>query len=261
MRPVADLLARLDLPAPDGRPLHAYDIAEEEQDRLGHLLAMRIAAQSVSPVTAQGFVLWAAEHLRTRFAGGQLTWEFVFAGLGQEYDRAIAVRLTETGLNAWGRSVRRRDSGDRAFLFSLLAEGGLPDLALADASRYCTALLALVAEIEAEGELGVARAPDAARRAVRLLPQVLQTDELQDLLAELGTALAGLRRSLPEGLAADAAVGWLDAHRPGWRHGLPLRLSPQALTTLVQPALVAARLRPSRDQAPVLRQLRRGLQG
>ncbi len=257
MQILSEILLQRGLQEPDGRALHGYEITPDQHRRLGKMLRTRIAVgHFAAGSSAQGFVLWASERIRSGFAGGQLTWDFVFDGLGLAYDREAAVRLTEAGLRAWHRPLRQTEAGHREFLFSLLAEGGLPDLTLAEGKRYAAVLLNLIAEIEAAGALGPALAEAAALRAVQGLPRVMRTSEQARLLAAFAAGLAALRSVLPEGLAAGAAEAWLDAQRPGWQRDLPLRLSPGALEALVRPALAAARGRVAAPAVPVQRQLR-----
>lgn len=256
MRPLSTLLTRHGLSRADGRALHAYAARPAELQELGRLLSLHLGRGERLAATAQAFVLWAAERIRADWPGGHLTWEFVFDGLGRAPpDYAFTRWLVETGLREWGRPLRRGLAGHREFLFSLLAEGGLPDAALAQANRYRAVLLALIGELEAEGALAAAAAEAKALRAVQDLPQVLRDEGQARLMAELALALIALRRALPDHLPAEAAVGWLDANRPGWRASLPLRLSDQALTTIVRPALAALRAPIGQAAAPVRREL------
>lgn len=257
MKVVQSILARNGLQLPDGRPLYSYGVTDAEREQLGSFLNLRIAVGGLTSSTAQGFVLWAAEHIRTGFRGGQLTWDFVFEGIALGYDRPAAIELTKQGLDAWGRELRRSDLGHREFLYTLLAEGGLPDLALANASRYRGALLGLVSAIEGEGVLGATIADTAALRLVEDLPQVLRTGEQARLLAELALAIVAARNLLPTDLAVEAAEGWLDAHHPDWRQALPLRLSQGAFEALIRPALLSERKRETPALVLVRRQLRK----
>ena len=256
MKIVQSILARNGLQHPDGRPLYAYGVTDAERENLGSFLRMRIAMGGLTPSTAQGFVLWAAEHIRTGFRGGQLTWEFVFEGITLDYDRPAAIELTSRGLDAWGRKLRKSDHGHREFLYTLLAEGGLPDLALANAPRYRGALLGLVSAIEAEGALGVSIADTAALRLVDDLPQVLRTGEQARLMAELALAIVAARNLLPGDMVVEAAEPWLDANHPGWRQALPLRLSQEAFEALVRPVLMSELRREKPTPVLVRRQLR-----
>ena len=189
-----DILVRCGLDAADERPLHAYEASADEVAALRRLLPKRIDPDLKSRVSAQAFVLWACEHIRTTYPGGQLTWEFVFGGLGMTPpDYGYTQWLVQNGLAAWGRSLRRADSGHREFLYTLVAEGGLPDTALAEGSRYGSVLLRLIADLEAEGALAPVAAALAARRHIACLPQALRHDEQALLLADLALGLVDLR--------------------------------------------------------------------
>ncbi|MCC6006264.1 MAG: hypothetical protein JJU40_01150, partial [Rhodobacteraceae bacterium] len=239
------ILGRNDLSRPDGRALHAYQATTAEVATLRRLLKVRVASELRHPGTAQGFVLWAAERIRTDYGGGVLSWEFVYQGLGLiPPDYGFTKWLIETGLTAWGRRVRAYgDTDRRAFLYSLLAEGGLPDAALSEEGRYRAALLGLLAEIEAEGPLAHLAAAPAARRRIIGLPQTLQGEDQAQLMAELALGLVALRSALPLDLPPEAALPWIEANKPGWRDHLPLRLSQRAIETIIRPAMTAARPR------------------
>lgn len=261
MKLISVLLCRNGLVAPDGRPLHGYKVTDEELRRMTELLQLRVAVGEVLHSTAAGFVLWASERIRTAFPGGQLTWEFVFDGLSLPCESSLGRELTEQGLLFWKRPLRQSDGGNRAFLYSLLAEGGLPDHALAEAPRYRSALLQVLQEVEAEGALAIAAAEPVAHRAVQLLPQVMRTEEHALLLADLALALIDLRRKLPDDLLPGAEESYLDTYRPNWRRSLPLRLSGQALEALIRPALAVSRKKSARSGSPVRRELRRSADG
>jgi len=128
------------------------------------------------------------------------------------------------------------------FLYSLMAEGGLPQGLIGQAGHYRRVVLGLLQEIEAEG--GTQAAPFADRiasRWVAALPQTFRTADFARLLADLALALARLREELPEDLSEQAAERWLDRHHPGWAAELPLRMSPEVAEQLIRPALGGAR--------------------
>ena len=237
------VIAEAGLEAPDGRPLHGYSLSADLIAELEGTLRSRLAPGSGQVPMSAAFVLWAAEHIRSKFPGGQLTWEFVFHGLGLREDRDQAVPLVEDGLRWWRRAVRISDAGRRMFLYSLMAEGGLPQaLMVVQLGLYRRVVLGLLADIEAEG--GLEAAPFSERivaRWITLLPQTFQTTDFVRLLAELALALIRLRSMLPADLPEQAADRWLDTHHPGWATTLPLRMSPEIAEQLIRPALGSAR--------------------
>jgi len=70
------------LTAPDGRALHLYAISPPQTAELQRILRWRLPPGRNHVPMAAAFVLWAAEYIRSSFPGGQLTWAFVFQGLG-----------------------------------------------------------------------------------------------------------------------------------------------------------------------------------
>lgn len=259
---VRDIIAATGLTAPDGRALHGYPISPAQHSELARMLRSRLSpGRGYVPMPAQ-FVLWAAEHVRSAFPGGQLTWSFIFQGLGLPEDRARGIDLVEAGLPWWRRRVQISEAGQRMFLYSLMAEGGLPQALLGQAGHYRRVVLGLLQEIEAEGGTQAAAFADRiASRWVAALPQTFRTADFARLLADLALALARLREELPEDLSEQASERWLDRHHPGWAAELPLRMSPEVAEQLIRPALGSARGRTAAPGPLAVRELCRNEAG
>lgn len=256
------ILSRHGLPRPDGRPLHQYAIDDATYDGLQlACMAGRLQQQRRNRWIAAGFVLWAAEHFRRAFDGGQFTWVFLFDALNLTEDGALGRELTEAGLSYWQREVWRGSSGHRLQLQSLVVEGGLPNALLAEEGKYRRVVLGLLGDVEVAGvncPYNVA-AIYSGRRA-RVLPSGFHKEEFFDLLGAFALELANLRAALPDGLPNTATEGWLDRNRPGWREKLSLRVESDAARTLLSDALRterAARI----DNAMFERQLLRAEDG
>jgi hypothetical protein len=259
---VSEVLETAGLTTPDGRPLHNYRISSAQHSKLKQMLRSRLYHGYSYVQMAAPFVLWAAEHVRSAFLGGPLTWAFIFQGLDLPEDRNRGVELVQAGLPWWRRSVRVSEGRLRLFLYSLMAEGGLPQALLNQQVLYRRVVLGLLAEIEAEG--GVQAAPFADRiasRWVAALPQTFQTADFARLMVDLGLALARLRAELPEDLSEHAAEWWLDRHHPGWAEELPLRMSSDIAEQLIRPALGSARGRPAVHGPLAIRELCRDQAG
>ena len=208
---------------------------------------------------AAGFVFWAAEHIRENFSGGPLTWEFVFSAIDWVEDQDFGRDLTTRGLERWGREIWISDAGTRMFLYSLMAEGGIPGALLSSPGLYRDVVLGLLREIELEGGMAAESWSEriASRWIVRL-PQTFQSPDIARLLAGLALSLAELRADLPADLPETAAERWLNEHSPGWVSRLPLRMTPEVAETLIHPALRAEREAPSALRGlPCKRELRR----
>ena len=88
--------------------MHAYRLPAGGIRKLGEEVGRRVASGwQPGPKAAAVFVFWAAEHIRSTFPGGQLTWRFIFQALGRPEDRKFGVDMVERGLAQWKRSVRR----------------------------------------------------------------------------------------------------------------------------------------------------------
>jgi hypothetical protein len=258
----ADLLAKQGLDTPDGRSLFAYGCDEAARARLAHDLMIRLMAGADSQTTAARFALWAADEIRVAHRPGHLTWEWLFGRLRRPSDPPFGRVLAERGLAWWRRPVRRSESGHRHYLYSLMAEGGLPEAYLAQAPMYRGTVLAILSEIEAEGSLAEIAAERIAWRRAGSLPQTFRHQDTILLLSDLALALARLRARLPADLPPRAAEAWLDQQVHGWRDHLPLRFSVGVLEALIRPALQAVRGEAPRAAGPLCRrELRRRADG
>ena len=260
MKVVKDILSRNGLETPDGRPIHAYNVTNEEFKKLKQSLGlmMGMVTDSVTKTVAQGFTIYASEHIRRNLAGGHPKWEPVFSSVGiHKWALNFERKLTDTGLKTWGRKLRVSEYGRRQFIYTLMAEGGLPDALMQNAGHYQDMMLALVREVESEGTLGEQIAPLAARRYQYELPQAFQSEDTTRLLAELALALVEIRSWIAEDLPEADVIAWLEANHPTWKQKLPLRLSDETIEALIRPVLKAEKIKPRVEAALVTRLLRR----
>lgn len=207
------------------------------------------------------FVLWASERIRTRHPGGALKWNFLLAPLGLQRNAIDRELLVECGLARWKRRVGTTTGGTHQFLYSLMAEGGMPDALLAEIGHHCAVFLAILHEVEKVGALGAEFAFQIAKRRTYALPQVFQSDDSARLFADLAIALAKLRARIPDHIPMQTAERYLNGTVPDWRLRLPLRLSEAALANLIRPALRAERQTGSDGRMIVHRRLMRAADG
>ena len=176
MNILSRIVSGAELKRPDGRPLYRYPLSPETFSELEEALRLQVASGREIEPLAPGFVLWAAEHIRSRFTGGSLSWAFVLDPLGLPSDDQDLVReLAKRGLSWWDREIKRSNAGIRMFLYSLVAEGGIPEALLKEAGLYRNVVMGLLAEIEAEGgSAAEAWAEQIASRWISRLPQTFQ---------------------------------------------------------------------------------------
>ena len=253
-----DILAQTGAPAPDGRLLHAYETSS------AHFAAMEAALQGVTALQKrQGavaglYVLWAAERIRSHYDGSGLSWEFINAPLPGIFEGTTIAGFVRLGLDQWLRPLRRGLGGSQLYMYSLLAEGGIPLAVLESARQHAQVLRQMIDEIGSRGGvavMGYETAFELARQKMRYLPRLLHHRDSIGLFVDLAQAIFDLREALPPGLPAEGIEGWLDSERPGWQRDLPLRLTPQIIDNIIRPSLTAARVKERPNSAPAQREI------
>lgn len=263
------ILARAGDDAPDARPLYTYAYSQDEFAAIETFLERSLRKADPTIATGAAFVFWAAEHIRAHFPAGEarhLSWSFVFDHFGLPEDGNQGRRLTRLGMAFWRRPIREAIDGSQLYLYSLMAEGGLPEALLREEGLYQRVVLKLLEDIEARGGpgCGAEAAKAIATRAVGTLPPIFHDDNLIALLGAFGVALAQLRSRLPPGLPPEDIRRWLDENTPGWARTLPLRASAETLNGLIVPALQiepVGDVARGPDVALAARELRRDLDG
>ena len=264
VNPLAKILEEAGVERPDSRPLYRYPLNDRTFAELQASLEGTFVARGRFGGVAPAFVIWAAEHIRARYQGGGLTWAFVLEPFRfWSRDDELGRQLVRRGLAWWRRKVRRSDSGVRMFLYSLMAEGGIPMALLSEPGLYRNVVMGLLLEIEAEGGTEAASwSEQIGARWVSRLPQTFRGYETTGLLSGLAMALAELRAALPADLPEAAAEQWLNGNVPDWQSRIPMRLSPEIAESLIRPALQTERdALPNRKRAVGVRELRRSETG
>lgn len=255
---VRDILSHSGLSRPDGRMLHSYGLSDAEIAAIEVALRCATLHQSRQVAMAGLYVLWAAERIRRHYDGGGLSWAFVNAPVPGIFQGATREGIVRRGLDFWQRPLRQGSGRTRLFLYSLLAEGGLPLAVLEGARQHVQVLRDMIEEIAGRGgvtALGVETAQQLARARMHYLPQILKNDDTIALFVDLAQAIFDLSAALPPGLPTDRIVEYLDTARPGWQHGLPLRVTPQIIENIIRPSLAARSDRPRVTTLPALREI------
>ncbi|MES2434129.1 MAG: STY4851/ECs_5259 family protein [Pseudomonadota bacterium] len=241
-----DLLQHAGVSAPDQRLLHAYAVSDAQfaamQSALHAVLPTRKRQRAVAAV----YVLWAAERIRRHYDGRGLSWDFINASIPDIFVGTTSAGFVRLGLEHWQRPLRRGLGGTRLFMYTLLAEGGIPTAVLEGSRLHTQVLRQMIDEIGSRGgvaALGYETAFEIAKQKMRYLPHLLQNNDSIALFLDLAQAIFNLREALPLGLPADRIEDWLDRERPDWQRDLPLRLTPQIIDNIIRPSLAAARVK------------------
>ncbi|MFC3174997.1 STY4851/ECs_5259 family protein [Novosphingobium bradum] len=235
----APFAARFGLPAPDGRWLHRYRLADEAFERLGQDLKGQGYAGLGRGHGPGLFVLWASEWHRRQYRGGGLTWAALVAPLGLLVDYDRLHDLTSKGLKQWQRKVIALSS--QQYLATLAREGGFPAAAVEDGSRGWAGLVlaGIVGPLMGNPAASEDEALALAHAAEAKLPKTFRDPDFLQLCADLALAIVVLRRETePLALAAGLPlVVWLGLNRPNWREVLPLTTGDRVADALVDSLL------------------------
>lgn len=237
------ILAEAGLSAPDGRLLHAYGLSDPHFAEIARALRGLAPRRRRGQAVAALYVLWASEHIRRRYDGSGLSWEFINTDVPQMFDGTTIAGFVRSGLDVWLRPLRRGRGGNRLFMYTLLAEGGIPLAVLESAGRHTQVLRDMIDAICSRGGiagLGYETAFDMAHQKMRYLPNILKDLDSVALFLDLAQAIHDLREALPPGLEGGQRQDWLDRERPGWQRSLPLRVTPQIIENIIRPSLTVA---------------------
>jgi hypothetical protein len=252
------ILAEAGLAAPDGRLLHAYGLSDP------HFAAIPGVLGGLGPRAKRGraiaalYVLWASEHIRRRYDGSGLSWEFINNDVPQVFDGTTIAGFVRSGLEVWLRPLRRGLGGNRLFMYTLLAEGGIPLAVLESAGRHTQVLRDMIDAICSRGGiagLGYDTAFDMAHQKMRYLPNILKDRDSVSLFLDLAQAIHDLREALPPGLEGGHRQDWLDRERPGWQSSLPLRVTPQIIENIIRPSLAVSHPASRPRSHPAIREI------
>jgi hypothetical protein len=249
---------------PDGRLLHAYDVTDALYSEIHEALLRQPRNQMRAADTAGLYVLWAAERIRRHYDGSGLSWDFINAPLPHIFDGQRIESFIRRGLDYWIRPLRYGRSGNRLFMYSLLAEGGIPLAVLEGASQHARVLREMIEEIGIRGGvevLGFDTASDIARQRMRYLPRILHNEDSVYLFVELAQAIFELRQAIPLGMPAAQIETWLNRERPDWQRELPMRVTPQVIDNIIRPSLAATRKQTRASAHPVNRELHADIDG
>ena len=244
---LADFFAARDLSGPNGQPLYRYHITPEEFTDLERVLGWELRKKQfgqgpISRDAARAFCLWASEWSYRNYEGGPRKWEPLVSALGMpelapsgsQYH--VLRDVVTRGLRAWRRTIYRFGPS-RGFLETIVCEGGLPlNLVLREDTHLSRYLRGLLGEFRQLGSTGIPPR-DLASRLRRELPRAWQREVVYELAGELIQAIWRLQAELSNGASP---VQELDGKRPGWRDELPIRVSDDVASVLLNGLLVKA---------------------
>ena len=215
------------LDRPDGRALYRYRMTDQEFLQARHILgqvARRGRLDEPDRRSGALFVAYCAEWFRRESTSTFLKWDAIDPALFPQVPYPSKQKLTELGLQYWGRELRRSQHG-REFLLTLALEGGIPVRVFVDGARswlqdYLRAMLRrALAESVADDDQLLGIALEERWRVSKSYDH----DDFVAVCAELAGAVLSLRRQAEErGIAGVNNSAILDAIHADWRNELPI---------------------------------------
>jgi len=220
--------------------LFRYRLFSDEFEGLKEILRQTCANRPLAAIAASnlyfpaGFVMFGAEWWKREYRGGVWSWPLITQAFGADPDSWLPTQRTAavlSGLKHWGHTIHR--SG-RAYLGSVITQGGIPQVLLSEGHGNITGLLISAgrraSRLNARGDdiIGIVR--DYQDR----LQQSLQREEIIELIARTIDAVLDLQREFGLKGSAEECIQRLDSIAPDWKDRFPLPLENAATATLLR---------------------------
>ena len=220
--------------------LFRYRLLPDEFSSLKEVLRQTCAGRPLATIAAfnlsfpGAFVMFGAEWWKREYGGGVWSWPLIIQAFGADPDSWLPNQRTASvlsGLKFWGHSVHR---AGRAYLGSVITQGGIPQALLSDGHGPITGLLVSAGkragQLNARGDEIIAIVRDYQDR----LQQSLQRDEFIELIARTIDAVLALQNEFSLRGNAKECIDRLDSIAPDWKDRFPLPLENSATATLLQ---------------------------
>lgn len=233
------------LTLPDERPLFQYRTNSDEYASLSAVLKSNPIRGGTNWAKhyhwAACFVFYAAEWWCREYAG-HWSWEGIFSSLdldAEDFAPSTRNDIITLGLWFWKRPIRRAEAGQRMFLGTIAAEGGLPLKQLAKAEGWMSHLFRVATRRYLQfGSLGIS--PEAIiRQQEEYIPQAYRKSSFFVVFGDVIQAVADLRTEFSLGTSS-TPVAELNEKCPDWRNRFPLPLDSEVATNLLSEILTEA---------------------
>lgn len=214
---------------PDGRPLFAYQVDNEEFAHIGKCLSFSAAfgANDISkrlPNWDALFVIYASLWWRSNYQGGAWSWESILTSLElshDEFSHAVLRPLVINGLKYWKRELLTNSQG-RQFLGTIIFEGGIPLGLLTQNSGFDAFLKGVLKDSIVYAGSGLSPT-DFAERRKDMLATAYQKEEFLILVGKVIDTVISLKIKNELSSQQDP-VAHLDSVVPSWRTLFPISL-------------------------------------
>ncbi|MEW8644390.1 MAG: STY4851/ECs_5259 family protein [Candidatus Thiodiazotropha sp.] len=225
---------------PDGRPLYAYRLSDEQFQDLRSALSQYIGGISRidskiehHPHFSGLFLLFAAEWWRREYRGGRWKWHPIEDAIGLDsisWNPSLRGRTIERGLRYWRLPSEQREG--LRYIGAVALQGGLPLSLLAEGKGRLGLVLQRVLRLARKGSPNRADLLGWVESLSGYLPDTYKDTTIYNLLVDLIGTITALVENAKLAAVQDA-VRILDERQPGWRSRLPLPLDDQTAQGLI----------------------------
>lgn len=224
-----DILSRVGLEQPDGRPFYNYRLTTDEYIRGREILQKSAVLLGVSNRHLCAiFALVTAEWYRREATSLWRQWSDIGV-VPVELGVAERGEIVETGLAWWSLPLKQSPRG-REFLLSLALNGGLPSALIVGetGSKVRRFFEDVMNDALTSESLDAETLANIADKHAEQLPESYRDSTIYELTAELIRELVACRAALPNDRQHANPAAWLDRSIPGWRERLPIHLPDDA---------------------------------
>lgn len=232
--------SQIEVDGPDGRPLYAYHLSDEQfqglRSALTHYIRgiSRTDSQIEQHIHFSGlFLLFAADWWRREYKGGRWKWSPIEEAIGlnsTSWNPSLRGRTIERGLRYW-RLPSEQQEGLR-YIGAVALQGGLPLKLLAEGKGRLGVVLQRVLRLARKGSPNRADLLGWVESLSGYLPDTYKDTTIYNLLVDLIGTITNLVENAKLSAEQDA-VRILNDRQPGWRSKLPLPLDDQTAQGLI----------------------------
>lgn len=233
--------SQIEADGPDGRPLYAYHLSDEQfrdlRSALSHYIGgvSRIDSQMEQHPHFSGlFLLFAAEWWRREYRGGRWKWHPIENAIGLDstsWNPSLRGRTIERGLRYWRLPSKQREG--LRYIGAVALQGGLPLSLLAEGKGRLGMVLQRVLRLARKGSPNRADLLGWVESLSGYLPDTYKDATIFNLLVDLIRTITTLVENTKLEAGQDAVL-MLDERQPGWRSILPLPLDDQTAQGLIE---------------------------
>lgn len=253
---IQNLLRTRNLKQPDGRPLYAYRLTNNEFDSLNQLL-MRKDQRDIESMGEEShfltcWFLYAAEWWKRCYSGGAWSWTPIFQAINfGDLDSLKRNEWVEAAAEFW--RLKDETLGGKRYLGKVVVNGGLPLKLIkeADGKLYSILHATLGEALRSSTPLSSAQLLTQIELQSNYLPKSYRHATVYGLLAQVISTVLTLKKSLPTDTEIDP-IRQLDQQHPEWLTQFPLQIDSDAASQLLVKLIRQAVINPKQQKQQFL---------